>query len=147
MGTVPRRKRSNMSRLAARIRKARNHARLSQLELAGLLGVSRGAVANWESTSAVVPASERLQRLALVTRVSYEWLATGRGAPSYDTTLDDIPAGDMEMVEDPLELRLLRAFRACPQRQHARILEMVEKSAPPPRNSRSALSTGSRASR
>jgi transcriptional regulator with XRE-family HTH domain len=121
-----------MSRLAARIRKARQGTGLSQQQLAGLLGISRGAVANWESASGVLPASERLQRIALATKVSFEWLATGRGTPPYTLALEDIPAGDMEIVEDPMELRLLRAFRAAPQRQHARILSFAEQQPLPP---------------
>lgn len=121
-----------MSRLAARIRKARQGTGLSQQQLAELLGISRGAVANWESASGVLPASERLQRIALATKVSFEWLATGRGMQPYTLSLEEISAGDMEIVEDPMELRLLRAFRAAPQRQHARILSFAEQRPSPP---------------
>jgi transcriptional regulator with XRE-family HTH domain len=121
-----------MSRLAARIRKARQGTGLSQQQLAELLGISRGAVANWESANGVLPASERLQRIALATKVSFEWLATGRGTQPYTLSLEDISAGDMEIVEDPMELRLLRAFRAAPQRQHARILSFAEQQPSPP---------------
>lgn len=115
-----------MTRLAARIRKARLGAHLSQSELARRLKITRGAVANWESASGVLPATERLQRIARETGVSFEWLATGRGTRIYEISLDDIPAADVEIVEDRLELRLLRALRSAPQRQHARIIEAVE---------------------
>lgn len=113
-------------RLAARIRVARQRAGIPQRELAARIGVSRGAVANWESATGVLPASERLQRIAQATGVGFEWLATGRGTAPYQRSLDDVPAADMEIVEDVLELRLLRAFRAAPQRQHARIVEALE---------------------
>ena len=113
-------------RLAARIRVARQRAGLPQRELAAMIGVSRGAVANWESATGVLPATERLQRIAHATGVAFEWLATGRGAAPYQHSLDDVPAADIEIVEDGLELRLLRAFRAAPQRQHARIVEALE---------------------
>jgi transcriptional regulator with XRE-family HTH domain len=112
-------------RLAARIRAARRRAGLSQKELADRLGVSRGAVANWESASGVLPATERLQHIAHVTGTAFEWLATGRGAAQYQKSLDDIPAADVEIVEDPVELRLLRAFRMSPQRLHAQIIEFI----------------------
>lgn len=56
------------------------------------------------------------------TGVNFEWLTTGRGALRFQPSLDDVPAADMEIVEDPLELRLLRVFRAAPQRQQARIV-------------------------
>jgi hypothetical protein len=82
-------------------------------------------VANWESASGVLPATERLQHLAHVTGMAFEWLATGRGSIQFQPSLDDIPAADVEIVEDPVELRLLRAFRMSPQRMHARIIEHV----------------------
>lgn len=113
-------------RSAARIRTARRRAGLSQKDLAARLGVSRGAVANWESANGVLPATERLQHIAQVTGMTFEWLATGRGAIQYQPSLDDIPAADIEIVEDPMELRLLRAFRNSPQRQHLQVVEYVE---------------------
>lgn len=113
-------------RSAARIRTARRRAGLSQKDLAAQLGVSRGAVANWESAKGVLPATERLQHLAHVTGMAFEWLATGRGAIQYQPSLDDIPAAELEIVEDPMELRLLRAFRECPQRQHLQMIEQLE---------------------
>jgi transcriptional regulator with XRE-family HTH domain len=112
-------------RLAARIRAARRRAGMSQKELADRLGVSRGAVANWESASGVLPATERLQHIAHVTGTAFEWLATGRGAAQYQKSLDEIPAADVEIVEDPVELRLLRAFRMSPQRLHSQIIEFI----------------------
>ncbi|QIL21160.1 helix-turn-helix domain-containing protein [Thermomonas sp. HDW16] len=119
-----------MTRLAGRIRKARLSAGMPQSALAASIGVSRGAVANWESSSAVLPATERLQKIAHVTGTSFEWLATGRGAARYQPDLDDIPAADMEIVEDDLELRLLRAFRSLPQKEHSRFVELLEKRTP-----------------
>lgn len=115
-----------MTRLSGRIRKARLSAGMSQKELACQLNVSRGAVANWESASGVLPATERLQRIAHVTNVAFEWLATGRGKALYGVNLDEIPAVDLEIVEDQLELRLLRSLRSTPQRQHLRIVEAIE---------------------
>lgn len=131
-------------RLAGRIRVARKHAGMSQQDLAAQLGVSRGAVANWESAGSVLPATERLQRIAQVTGTTFEWLATGRGASRYQPSLDDIPAAKMEIVEDPLELRLLRAFRATPQRQHAVIVTSVEARDPSARTASPAPATQSR---
>lgn len=117
-------------RLATRIRVARTRAGMAQGDLAAEVGVSRGAVANWESATGILPASERLQKIANITGVCFEWLATGRGGSQYQTSLDDIPVADIELVEDDLELRLLRAFRAAPQRQHLKIVEEVEARSP-----------------
>lgn len=113
-------------RLAARIRRARLRAKISQKVLAAHLGISRGAVANWESANGVIPATERLLGIAHATGANLEWLATGRGAATHQPSLDDIAATYMEMIEDPLELRLLRAFRSTPQRQHKQIVEQFE---------------------
>ncbi len=113
-------------RFAMRIRVARQRAGLSQQELASRLGISRGAVSNWENDSGTLPATERLQRIAVVTGVSFEWLATGRGPVRHDPDKDMVLAADAEMVEDPLELRLLRAFRAAPKREHLRIQDFAQ---------------------
>jgi transcriptional regulator with XRE-family HTH domain len=84
-------------RSAARIRIARQRAGMSQKDLAARLGFTRGAVANWESASGVLPATERLQHIAHVTGITFEWLATGRRALQYKPSLDDIPAAEPEL--------------------------------------------------
>lgn len=115
-----------MSELAGRIRKARVRMRLTQRELAILLGVTRGAVANWESANAALPATERLQRIAHATGVNFEWLATGRGVAGYQASREENLGTGLEIVIDTMELRLLRLFRASPLQQHARIIAMLE---------------------
>lgn len=93
-----------------RIRKARIGKRYSQSDLADKLQVVRSAVANWEC-GGKSPSSARLQRIAVVTEVSYEWLATGRGGPSLSDNW--IPAARGEIVDDPREILLLQAYREC----------------------------------
>lgn len=52
----------------------------SQQQFADMLGdVTRGAVGNWEQGQGIK--LENLQRIAMVTQCSLEWLATGRGVP------------------------------------------------------------------
>lgn len=117
-------------RFAMRIRIARQRAGFTQMELAARLGVSRAAVTNWEAADRGQPATERLQRIALITDVSFEWLATGRGRISSEHAPDDVPAANAEWVDDELELRLLRGFRATPLREHMRIVNLVESRSP-----------------
>lgn len=75
----------------------------------------------------MVPATERLQRIAQETGASFEWLATGRGACKYEPLPEDIPSViGTELVSDHLELRLLHALRAVPRRQQGRIIQTVE---------------------
>ncbi|HEY9253591.1 MAG TPA: helix-turn-helix transcriptional regulator [Stenotrophomonas sp.] len=111
------------SDIATRIRTARRIAGITQAELASRLRVTRSAVANWERVSGVWPASSRMLSIAVITGVSYEWLATGRGVP-IDHTLPAAVAG--ELVDDPKELRMLRAFRGCHSAMRRALLEMAE---------------------
>ncbi|HLM54143.1 MAG TPA: hypothetical protein VK325_11280 [Pseudoxanthomonas sp.] len=61
--------------------------------------------------------------------MSYEWLTTGRGRI---TQLPEIeaPAVDADMVWDPTERRLLRAFRENPPEIKLLVLQMAESHAP-----------------
>ncbi|MBP6796760.1 MAG: helix-turn-helix domain-containing protein [Luteimonas sp.] len=116
-------------KLSTRIRTARTRAGMSQGALAEALGVSRSAVGNWESAKGrVSPSSERLSELALATGVSYEWLATGRGTPL--APIDGIPAADAEFVDDPIERRLLQAFRSGSDQFKQAILVVLEAQLP-----------------
>lgn len=63
--------------LAARIASARQRKGLSQEALGKMLGVSRAAVAQWESGQSS-PAAERLIDLADKLQVRFEWLYWGR---------------------------------------------------------------------
>lgn len=125
-----------------RIRLARRHAGLSQAALAEAVGVQRSAVSHWEAVQGKSPSMVNLRRVATVTSVQFEWLATGRGrmALSADEALDGIAAVDATMVDEPLELRMLAAFRTLAPRSQAPLVELMEQMA--------ALRTGrSRASK
>ena len=117
-------------KLSMRIRKARHQAGLSQQVLAERMGVTRGAVANWESAVAV-PAARRLARIANVTGVSYEWLATGRGAMLPELGFEDpkTPAIDADFVDDPVERQLLDTFRVASMRARKAALDTLKASA------------------
>ena len=117
-------------KLSMRVRKARHQAGLSQQVLAERMGVTRGAVANWESAVAV-PAARRLARIANVTGVSYEWLATGRGAMLPELGFEDpkTPAIDADFVDDPVERQLLDTFRMASMRAHKAALDTLKASA------------------
>ena len=114
--------------LYQRIRLARRHAGLSQSSLAEAVGVQRSAVSHWEAPEGKTPSSGHLQALALITQVQFEWLATGRGRMtlSEDVAMDSVAAVDALLVDDPLELRLLAAFRESPTLARAPLVEVVE---------------------
>ena len=112
--------------LSTRIRVARQRARMSQEALATQLGVTRGAVATWECAMGALPATARLEKLASVTEVRFEWLATGRGGIAYDTTQDNPPAVDAEFVSEPGERQLLAAFRDCDASTRKMLLRLAQ---------------------
>lgn len=111
-----------------RIRQARRHAGLSQAALGGAIGVQRSAVSHWEGTQGKHPSVDHLRQLALVAGVQFEWLATGRGQMnlSADTALDSVAAAEGKLIDDPLELRLIAAFREAPMRARAPLVEVAE---------------------
>lgn len=111
-----------------RIRLARRHAGLSQAALGAAVGVQRSAVGHWEAAQGKFPSMAHLRELALVTGVQFEWLATGRGKMglSLDTAMDSVAAADALLIDDPLELRLIAAFREAPTRSKAPLVEVAE---------------------
>lgn len=113
--------------MSSRVRKARAMKGYSQEELARRLKVTRSAVANWEC-GAKLPSSARLQALAILTDVSYEWLATGRGSP--ELAPDWTPAVDAEIVDEPAEVALLRAYRSSTKPVKKSILAFVASTSP-----------------
>lgn len=64
--------------LGQRFLQARGARKISQSELARLLGVTRNAVSMWER-DASQPKSETMQKAAVILNVGFDWLATGRG--------------------------------------------------------------------
>lgn len=121
--------------LSMRIRVARQRAKLSQEALASLIGVTRGAVANWECSVGATPAFNRLEHLARVTEVSFEWLATGRGQLSLlreDSTL----AVDAEIVYDSTERKLLAEFRSADKHAREIAMRLLEQAGRPAKRKR-----------
>ena len=111
-----------------RIRLARRAAGMSQNQLAQAVGVQRSAVSHWEAPLGKNPSVSHLREMALVTGTQFEWLATGRGEMplSKDMQLDSIATAEALLIEDPLDFRLVEAFRAAPLRTRLSLLEVME---------------------
>ncbi|WP_162457164.1 helix-turn-helix transcriptional regulator [Pseudoxanthomonas kalamensis] len=111
-----------------RIRLARRTAGMSQQQLAREIGVQRSAVSHWESAQGGNPSLSHLREVAVVTHTQFEWLATGRGSMSLprETALDSVAAAQALLVEDPLEFRLVSAFRDAPLQARMALLEVME---------------------
>jgi len=114
--------------MQARIRMARRHAGLSQSALAQAVGVQRSAVSHWEAPQGKHPRVAHLRGIAVTTGTQFEWLATGRGPMtlSREHELESISVADAVLVEEPLEMRLLLAFRDAPARSRVALVEVVE---------------------
>jgi transcriptional regulator with XRE-family HTH domain len=112
----------------SRIRLARRHAGLSQMQLAEAVHVQRSAVSHWESSQPKNPSVTHLREIARVTGVQFEWLATGRGdmALCDEVRLASVPTADALLVDEPIELRLMRAFRSVSAPSRVSLVEIAE---------------------
>ncbi len=111
-----------------RMRLARRHGGMSQAALASAVGVQRSAVSHWEATIGKSPSAAHLREGAMVTGGQFDWLATGRGRMnlSEEVAMDSVAAADALLLDDPLELRLINAFRDCTPRAQVPLIEIVE---------------------
>lgn len=117
-----------MQELSSRIRQARRRAGLSQADLATAVGVNRSAVAQWERHSGCSPTASNQSKIAVITSVLYEWLATGRGQMiCKQPTLDETPALELRFyAHDAVEERVLLGLRKLEYWQTVTIAELVE---------------------
>lgn len=112
-------------KLGERIRRARRHAGMSQVQLAAVINVRRSAVSNWESVSDVHPAMANLVGIANACNVSLDWLGTGRGVLFADD-LEQVQAADAELIDAPIERRLLTTFRSLPRQSQTVVLDLLD---------------------
>jgi len=118
-----------MKDLTTRIRQARRRIAYSQTDLAGQVGVNRSAVAQWERHGGSTPTSANLSKIAIITSVHYEWLATGRGQmfTAEAGVKDDAPALQLQFyAHDGVEERVLQGLRKLEYWQTLTIAELVE---------------------
>jgi transcriptional regulator with XRE-family HTH domain len=96
--------------VGARIRQARLARGMTQADLAAKIGVTRSAVAQWE-TDRAGQVRANLTRLAAVLGVSVQFLLEGEGPRMGD-----------ERAENATELALLRLYRTCTEEDRAFLL-------------------------
>ncbi|MBU2713161.1 helix-turn-helix transcriptional regulator [Zooshikella harenae] len=86
-----------------KIRSARVQAKLTQADLAEACGVSRGAVANWESSKKLdkKPKLSTLRRIAEVTGVNYLWLTSEKQGISQEW-IEQNPDYDNDDIDEKL---------------------------------------------
>lgn len=116
-----------MLSIGDRIRQIRVFEKLSQAELAALVGVSRSAVALWERVDGNSPSVEHLARIAVATKVHFEWLATGRGEirPA-DCGVLAMAVHGRDFAQDEVEDRVLSSLRRLSRRHKLMACRLVE---------------------
>lgn len=121
-----------MSELRHRVREARKKVGMTQEAFAVHLGVSRSAVANWE-TGVGIPDMPNLLKIAETTGMGFEYLATGRGREDFGPpriSEDDSPSyaarPELGRAQSPAELSLLIAFRGLSETRRKALLALIK---------------------
>lgn len=115
--------------LRDRIRNVRLTSGLSQAALAEKIGVQRSAVAQWEMANGSRPTVENLGKIATITSVRFEWLATGRGnrtLTEHEGHSLDQEVQMMYVAGTDLEIRTLVALRKLSLQECSAITELAE---------------------
>jgi len=100
----PSRRTAGATSLATRIKLAREQLGLSQRALGARLGISAGAVGQWE-TGKAKPSISRLETLSETLAVSLDWLLGNAGqAPAPPPEALAVTAADMEVLDQAREL-------------------------------------------
>ena len=115
-----------MLSMTTRIRRARVAAKLSQSQLASLVGIRRSAVAQWECAGAPLPSLENLAKTAIATGVLFEWLATGRGKSQPEDNEFDLAVSMQDYAQNAEEARMLELFRRLPSKKRQAACSIVE---------------------
>jgi len=115
-----------MVTLPMRIRRARGIAGVTQSQLALRMNLQRSAVSQWESAQGTTPSVSHLIGIAMETGVSFEWLATGRGAARLDDAAVESVVMLKDFAQDELESRGLTALRQLTRHRKRMAVAMVE---------------------
>lgn len=114
-------------KLHERVREARKLLKASQEVLAAQVGVTRGAVAQWEMPTGTAPSVENLIKIAGLSGVAFEWLATGRGPKIHGEPLGTKEPRETYVftAEDPVEEALRTVVSRLSQAKKKALLELL----------------------
>jgi transcriptional regulator with XRE-family HTH domain len=117
-----------MMKSHSRIKMARRHLNVSQAALATAVGVQRSAVSHWEAPLGKNPTLTNLRKIADLTAVQFEWLATGRGVMvlSREASLDSVATAHALLVDDALEMRMVEAMRSMSLTSKMSLVDIAE---------------------
>lgn len=118
--------RTGAGALPDRIRYARRASKLTQAGLGRLLDVVPSAVAQWESPSGTMPTVDHLADIAVATKTSFDWLATGRGPARAQHVEETAVISADALARDLVEERLLIAFRRLQRSKRDLMVRWIE---------------------
>ncbi|MGH8105260.1 MAG: helix-turn-helix transcriptional regulator [Arenimonas sp.] len=132
--------------LRDRIRSARLTSGLSQAALAEKVGIQRSAVAQWERINGCSPTVENLGKIATITSVRFEWLATGRGHRTLTAQEDHSLEQEVQLMYvagNDQEIRTLVALRKLSLHESNAVTELAESLAMKAKQKKSGTSSRS----
>lgn len=95
-----------------RVKQRRKELKLTQRELAGLVGISRSAVNSWEMGDHI-PGGDPAMRLPGALSCSWEWLTSGKGSPIVqDEKTKESPVGEERSPVPLIEKNRIQDFLA-----------------------------------
>jgi transcriptional regulator with XRE-family HTH domain len=127
-----------MSTQHERIRQAREANDLNRAELARRVGVKPSAAVQWEQQAGTLPSAANLAKIAKITGVSFEWLATGRGTSRLLATRETSAIEIASFAHNLFEERLLQMARAMPPKARDLLVRFLEALQPRPGSHKSA---------
>lgn len=108
--------------LCYRLREAREMLGINRSEFARRIGVKPSAAIQWEQENGTCPSTAHLIHIAILTNVSLDWLATGRGqARVLQQTVNS-----ESIAIDLFEETLLKLSRGMPVAVRAPLLDFLK---------------------
>lgn len=95
--------------LADRFLSFRKLNKLSQKDMASLLGISQSGIVEYESAKRSIPV-ETLQILHAHYKMSYEWFFTGKGKPDEGSQIDEEET-DVKKLRDDVRILKLKILK------------------------------------
>ncbi len=115
-----------MFSMPGRIKRARIGAKISQQKLAESIQVHRSAVSQWESENGTRPNVEHLVKIAVLTQVQFEWLATGRGAFRSSDKEEQVALRLEDFAQNEIETRILQMVRKLSRKKLQAVCVVLE---------------------
>jgi transcriptional regulator with XRE-family HTH domain len=98
---------------------------VTKAELARRVGVCASAAVQWEHPYGTAPSVANLARIAEITGVAFEWLATGRGPQRVAAEVGESALDPECLARTLFEEQLLKVARQLPARHHEPLIQFL----------------------